>query len=595
MELVRFSFLLVDLLNLFYLPVFYWEVIFFFSFKSHFMIQPNLKKEILDLLQDDNFIRSLSVLDESPAMRYCQSIKLLLRQENVRFFRQFLCEYVLLINSKSIPIFKVPTVLVLYKKWLRYPEIMNEITYISSKIKAKSIDIDFWNQFILSTAVDKVKPVIQTARLNLLICLFNSKALKVEECAKNGIVIDALLKLNIHQDDFLALKSKLKDKDHSYYRMFFIIRRCIELKVPGLEFAEMIKIHFSTPDRSFKHSTKTEEFYLLIEHKFPDDYLMQLRKMDLGKLFHIYQLRPELFHSIDLESANDLTLNSILQHLFRDFMFSGVFLNAFSTNQISSTEMTWFNDELNGKNIVNSKNIPFKITKKAAHHFRCLPSSMELSVTRALIYSSIFSSVKDEQFAMVVARSIRSLDQANYWIDTMVLLQKNGLRSVQVREVMDFLQEKVIIGGETINLKNKSIRNLMREIDLWHEQIRETRIHKRVGTMKLVQSEIEPYFADHEGESYIIKQIKRTNELYEEGSYLHHCVYTYRKYCLAGSTFIFSLRTIDENADEIPLITIEVVSNEIRQTKGKFNRLPSEQEKKIIQEWAQEKQLKFAC
>jgi hypothetical protein len=62
-----------------------------------------------------------------------------------------------------------------------------------------------------------------------------------------------------------------------------------------------------------------------------------------------------------------------------------------------------------------------------------------------------------------------------------------------------------------------------------------------------------------------------------------------------GTTFIFSLRSIDEKAEELPLITIEVVSNEVRQTKGKFNRLPTDLEKDIIRLWAQEKQLKYAC
>ena len=62
-----------------------------------------------------------------------------------------------------------------------------------------------------------------------------------------------------------------------------------------------------------------------------------------------------------------------------------------------------------------------------------------------------------------------------------------------------------------------------------------------------------------------------------------------------GTTFIFSLRKIDENADEFPLITIEVVSNVVRQIKGKFNRLPNEMENNIIRSWAQEKHLKIAC
>ena len=116
-----------------------------------------------------------------------------------------------------------------------------------------------------------------------------------------------------------------------------------------------------------------------------------------------------------------------------------------------------------------------------------------------------------------------------------------------------------------------------------------------MGSKKLVDSEIGNYVTDFEGQLYIIKQIKRTNELFNEGEFLHHCVYTYRKYCMDGITFIFSLRKIDENTDEFPLITIEVVSNVIRQIKGKFNRLPTEMENHIIRSWAQENHLKIAC
>ena len=557
------------------------------------MVQQNLKKEILDLLQDECYINSLLATVESPAARYCHSAILLLSQENPHLFKKFLNEYVCLIKGKSIPVFKVPTVVAIYKKWLRYPRIIKEIKSISSKVKSRSNDVDFWSQFIASTALDKAKPELQAARIDLLIILLNSNILKLEDWAKHGIVIDTILKLNIHQDDFQLLKNKLDEKEHPYYRMFFLIKRYIDLKIPGLEIAEMIKMQFSTPDRSFKYSEKIEEFYMLLERKLPSDYSLLLRKMDIGKLFHIYQICPSLFESLEIELEKSLNLDSLLQYLFNNYMFSGVFLRAFSNDQISSIEMNWFKDELIGNNIIYSETLPFKLTRKAAHHFRCLPFTMELSVTRALIYSTICTAVHDEHFAMIVARSIRSLDRAEYWMQTMILLHKNGLRFLEVREVIDYLNEKVIVEGEQICLKNKSIRNLMLEIDTWHEQLREKRILKSVGSKKLAESNVGSYYIDYEGVSYLIKQIKRTKELFEEGKLLHHCVYTYRKECLDGETFIFSLRTIDEKADEFPLITIEVVSNKILQTKGKFNRSTTEIEKEIIRLWAQENQLQF--
>jgi hypothetical protein len=559
------------------------------------MFQENLKKEILTLLQDENFMCSVTSRLESPAKRYCHSINLLLNGENAKLSKQFILEYRLLLEGKSIPVFKVSTVILLYRKWMRYPLIFKEINYLATKIKEKNFDADFWNQFIVSTASDKAKAELQTARLNLLICLFNSKTLKKDESLKHGIVIDTILKMNIHQDDFESVKKQLKQENHPYHRMFFIIRRLIDLKVPGLELAEIIRIHFSTPDRSLNFSDSLKELYVILEEKLTYTYHLELKKMDIGKLNLIHQLSPKLFESLEVESGVELKLDQLLQNVFNGYMFSGVFIRGLCTDQISSTEMKWFIDELSGKNIVYSANLPCKITKKAAHYFRCLPYAFELSVTRSLIYSAIYVSILDDHFSLIVARSIRSLDRAEYWIETMTLLHKNGLRSVDVREVMDYLQEKVIIRGEQICLKNKSIRNLLLEIDHWHEELRVTRLLKRVGTKKLVESEIDEFFTDFYGQAYIIRQIKRTNELYYEGSYLHHCVYTYRKYCMDGTTFIFSLRSIDEKAEELPLITIEVVSNEVRQTKGKFNRLPTDLEKDIIRLWAQEKQLKYAC
>lgn len=554
-----------------------------------------MKREIVCAIES-HLLDPKKSTNDSPSIRYVQSIFILLNKEKQDIVRKFLMNYIFLLNHKLFPVFTVETVLLTFEKWKMHPAIFDDLLYLSKKVKDKTLTADFWNQFIRCTSTDKPNKDLQRARLNLLCTLLNSKTIHKDEYIKYGIVISTIMKLKIHSDDFNVLKKQLKtNPSHAYYRMFFMIRHGIQKQQKGLELSEMMMIHFATPDRSFNYSPEIERFHLKLERFLPENYLVQLQKLDLGKLYHIYQLRPSLFDSFELELEGELNLQSLLKSMFSDFMFSGVFLKAFSMDQISSDELEWMNNELTGKNIVHAQNLPFRLTKKAAHHFRCLPFDLDLSVTRALIYSSIYTAVLDKHYSMIIARSIRSIEHAEYWIDVMVLLHKQGLRSAEVREVMDYLHEKVIVDGEQIIVKNKSIRNLMLEIDLWHEQLIVSRLLKRIGTKKLVQSDIDVYYNDFDGESYLIKQLKRTNELYYEGQFLRHCVYTYRKYCQEGSTFIFSLRKITENSDEIPLITIEVVRNEIRQAKGKFNRQPSMLEKDIIRLWAQEKQLKIAC
>ena len=74
------------------------------------MFQENLKKEVLTLLQDENFMCSVTSRLESPAKRYCHSINLLLKGENAKLSKQFIVEYRSLLEGKSIPVFKVSTV-----------------------------------------------------------------------------------------------------------------------------------------------------------------------------------------------------------------------------------------------------------------------------------------------------------------------------------------------------------------------------------------------------------------------------------------------------------------------------------------------------
>ena len=160
---------------------------------------------------------------------------------------------------------------------------------------------------------------------------------------------------------------------------------------------------------------------------------------------------------------------------------------------------------------------------------------------------------------------------------------------------MDYINEKVFVRGEIIDLKHKKLENLKREIEAWHEQLRAQTLLRRIGTRKLPDAEIPEFIILIDDSVYAVKQLKRTNELFDEGSSLSHCVYTYRKYCMRKETFIFSLRRFDLNSPEIPLITIELDRfSRIHQAKGKFNRQATDEEKSIIRMWALENKLKYA-
>lgn len=82
------------------------------------------------------------------------------------------------------------------------------------------------------------------------------------------------------------------------------------------------------------------------------------------------------------------------------------------------------------------------------------------------------------------------------------------------------------------------------------------------------------------------------DDLIKEGESLNHCVASYVKDVINDKCKILFLRptaSLDES-----LVTIEIRDNNIRQVKGRFNRLPGNEEMQFINKWSEEKGLHLA-
>ena len=67
---------------------------------------------------------------------------------------------------------------------------------------------------------------------------------------------------------------------------------------------------------------------------------------------------------------------------------------------------------------------------------------------------------------------------------------------------------------------------------------------------------------------------------------MRHCVSSYKNYCLAGKTAIFSMTSDTVTRSGRRNITIEVSSNHIVQACGLANRMPRPGEIAILKNWA---------
>ncbi len=553
----------------------------------------NVKEEIIDFLLNGYSTASNSNIEDSPTIRYCKSLDLLLTKENSAAKNEFLKLYCDLIQKKDFPVFKVYTAVLIYKKWLYSPLIINHLTFIGKKLKAQFLDDEFWVQLIVSIEISNVSKSLQKARLNLLVLMINSKMFTHEELLLRGDVINSILRIYINLENQEKLINGLKNNKHPYFRMLYIIRRLINRNYSKLELAEIIKIHFFSPDNELPWNETTKNFQDCLEAKLPIDYLLSINKLELRKLYYIYKVRPSLFDQLIVEDEKPLTFKSILTNLFSDFMISGVFVKSFYTDKLDLSESEWFFDEIRGENIVYSKTLPFKLTKKAAHHFRNLPYDFNITVSEGLVYSSLFIETNDHHYAYAAARAIRDVYHADYWIKTMSLLHRQGLTTNNVPTVMDYIHEKVFIEGVELGLKNKSIQNLIDDMNEWHLQLRTARELKLIRSRRLADAGLDDFKMELDKKIYIIKQLRSSIELFDEGNDLCHCVYSYRNDCWKGNSYIFSLRELDEQETEKRLITIELKDDRVCQARGKYNCNPSQIQKEIISTWADDHNFSF--
>ena len=89
----------------------------------------------------------------------------------------------------------------------------------------------------------------------------------------------------------------------------------------------------------------------------------------------------------------------------------------------------------------------------------------------------------------------------------------------------------------------------------------------------------------------LIRPARSWEELFEEGSYNHHCVETYSRRMAKGETAIFFVRKAD--AQDIPYFTLELRDKTVMQCRTKNNKSYTEypEVKKFVDKWHQEKVL----
>jgi hypothetical protein len=548
-----------------------------------------LKLVVNDYLQNGQ----LTIVVSEAVQRYFQTFLVLQKNDTKDQMIPFLKALLPVLNARMIPIPSLNTLILLYNRWKNYPGIMRDLKFLTSLLKTAPSQ-EFWFLIIQLSGTNKDSLTLQRCRLSLLSCMFNLGVLDEHDVQFNPSVFRSILTHLVREEDESTLRNNLRGNDgHGYNAMFQHIRLVKKHGVSALEIIEMIRIHFSPPSKEIPVTPLYKEFIELLYQKLPPNFMAILYHREIAKLYFIFVNNPDLFHEWKPDVGENLKIDLLIRSLFKYFIVSEVFIRSFYRDTMTAEEKEWFAHVLHGNNIVTAKGLPIQLTRRAAHVFRCHEGG-ELSVTRAIIFSSIDAVVNDRFFSQQVINALHDTRNASFWVKTMSILHQNGLSSRNVTEAMDYIEQKVLVEGIQLDLKHKKIPNLLVDINNWHRQLNDDSL-KLTRSRLLPDARIDDHKIEFEGKDYEIVQLKKVVDLYHEGKELHHCVYTYKGHCYSRRCYIFSLRLIQEEQEVKSLITLEIRGSQIVQAKGKYNRKPNEIELKLIRVWAQEKELSFVA
>lgn len=323
-------------------------------------------------------------------------------------------------------------------------------------------------------------------------------------------------------------------------------------------------------------------------------------------------LRPAADWAPDSHNARR-QFSSLARHLLARFPVP-VFMDA-AWIEGDEVQQQWFRRLGDGRNMSTAENLPLPLTKKMAHHFLQAPD--DYSIGAAFRWGQVHALGGNSQLASALreTRLVREFRDDPFWLSVLRFFIKNPmLDPAHVGPIVDYIwnqrfepQTVFVARGVAeerapiqphFSMRGRTAEALLREVDAWHVCLGKESLG---GDLQWRKSDIQEFRFD-EGSSvtqnlkvWRIQELLSSAELMAEGRQMHHCVASYARSCDAGKCTIWAM-SCEADAEKESVLTIEVdpASREVRQVRGKYDRLAREAEKSIIRRWTEQEGLRLA-
>ncbi|MEM7182326.1 MAG: PcfJ domain-containing protein [Spirochaetota bacterium] len=240
-------------------------------------------------------------------------------------------------------------------------------------------------------------------------------------------------------------------------------------------------------------------------------------------------------------------------------------------------------------------NPPLSLARKMERFF--LDSPGHLTFMQALRWAQVRGLGGNESLAREILDSnLGLLPERDEFHQSVILYFANHQAAIKMAEVgplvdyINFAKYEAKSQWQhwqaNFSLKGRKLDSLRKAMQAWHESLRYSprQMFHFCNAVKWKATGMEAfeYIAEKEGALWTITEVLSSDELYQEGKAMHHCVSSYLSSCLNGKTSIWSLR-----CNGLRVLTLEVIpkSRKIQQIRGLANRRATMEELKIVALW----------
>jgi hypothetical protein len=321
---------------------------------------------------------------------------------------------------------------------------------------------------------------------------------------------------------------------------------------------------------------------------------------------HAHWIRPiEQWFPPELGNRQFKQFCELAEYLFVKYEVPKCLHNAWfePDDQEREIQQGWFVHVALGNNIRMAENLPFPLTKRAAHLFMASGNSAPpLKRLREAQIQSIGLANRQHGWALTWDPHMSGRENTEFWTSILHFFLNNPmLERSYISPIIDYIHHQKFVpsripqpDGTVVDappahpnfcIKSRSINRLVTEVDDWHASLTGEE-HEQVKEWEPSGFGMFELEEDNEdlkcGVRWTIQELCTSALLYVEGRMMHHCVGSYTKKCVEGETSIFSIRAqpIPKNPkpDEEPdrpthvlTLAVDTKKKRITQARGKFN------------------------